>query len=142
MHHSSVLASLQHSGVELDFVRFLANLYRRQHAYVCLSRDCKSRLFEILRGVQGDPISPVLFNNVTRMVFSSLRGKWSREGIGTMVCGSDALLSTHAMFADDTTLFASNKADLVAMIRDVMEALVVHGLNLSTEKCLVQTACK
>ena len=48
-----------------------------------------------------------------------------------MVCGSGKLHSTHAMFADDTTLFASSNTDLVKMISDVKVALAEHGLNLN-----------
>ena len=86
-------------------------------------------------------MSPVLFNNVTRRVFRSLKEKWAREGIGTMVCSSVAWQTTHAMFADDTTLFASCKADLIRMIKDVRAALAEHGLNLNVDKCLVQSSC-
>jgi len=56
------------------------------------------------------------------------------EGRGTLVCGG-AALSTHAMFADDTTLFASSRASLVRMIQDVKLALSDHGLNLNIDKC-------
>lgn len=43
------------------------------------------------------------------------------------------------MFADDTTLFAKSKTDLMNMIKDVQSALGTHGLNLNFDKCLVQT---
>ena len=84
---------------------------------------------------------PVVFNTVTGGVFRMLRDKWARQGFGTVVCGGDTLHSTHAMFADDTTLFASSKAQLVSMIKDVKAALATHGLNLNIDKCLIQTNC-
>ena len=56
-----------------------------------------------------------------------------------MVCGSDTLQTTHAMFADDTTLFASSRANLTTMIEDVRVALREHGLNLNVDKCLFQS---
>ena len=43
------------------------------------------------------------------------------------------------MFADDTTLLASTREDLISMIRDVRDALAKHGLNLNLDKCIVQT---
>jgi hypothetical protein len=142
VYHSSVLDSLEDAGVESDIISFLGRLYGQQKAYVCLDSATRSRLIDILRGVrQGDPMSPILFNNVTRQVFQALKEKWSREGRGSLVCSrSSAEKSTHAMFADDTTLFASNKKDLIQMIRDVQGALAPHGLNLNVEKCLIQTS--
>ena len=82
----------------------------------------------------------MLFNNTTRRIFQQLKDKWSREGLGTIVCSSSTDKSTHAMFADDTTLFASSKRALIRMIRDVKEALARHGLNLNMDKCLIQTS--
>lgn len=138
--HASVLAALFEAGVDSSTVHFLKNLYAQQSAYVCLHSSSKSRLFQILRGVrQGDPMSPALFNNVTRRIFGDLKAKWASQGLGTMICGSGTGQSTHAMFADDTTLFASSKKDLVTMIKDVRQALALHGLNLNVDKCLVQT---
>ena len=84
-------------------------------------------------------MSPVLSNNVTRNVFANLRARWAKKGFGTIVCGAADAKSTHAMFADDTTLFAANRAQLISMIRDVRAALAEHGLNLNMDKCMVQT---
>ena len=84
-------------------------------------------------------MSPAPFNNVTRQILSDLKAKWAREGLGTIVFGSRDLRSTHAMFADDTTLLASTRAGLIKMVRDVRSALAEHGLNLNMDKCLVQS---
>ena len=130
--HASVLEALVEAGVDSATTHFLQEMYAQQTAYVSMNGTCRSRLFQIVRGVrQGDPLSPTLFNNVTRRVYNTLREKWASEGRGTIVCGSDALRSTHAMFADDTTLFASSQKDLIAMIKDVRAALGAHGLNLN-----------
>jgi len=127
--------------VDPDVVRFLWDLYRQQKAYVCLDTHTRSKLFAILRGVrQGDPLSPVLFNNVTGPIFHKLKEKWSRSGLGTVVCSGMHDTTSHAMFADDTTLFASSKRALIRMIKDVQQALAEHGLNLNIDKCLVQTS--
>eukprot|EP00973_Karenia_brevis_P081506 11298104-Karenia_brevis.AAC.1 len=71
-------------------------------------------------------MSPALFNYTTRIVFKGLREKWRREGRGTIICGGGTVESTHCMFADDTTLFASSRRSLIKMVRDVQEALAQH----------------
>ena len=142
VYHASVISSLSEADVTPEVLRYLLSAYRRQTAYASLD-GAKSRIFDILRGVrQGDPLSPLLFNNVTRIIFRDLKQKWALEGKGTIVCGGDDLgtmKSTHSMFADGTTLFASSRSSLKAMIKDVMAALASHGLNLNLDKCLIQS---
>ena len=141
LYHASVIKYLCEAGVDHDASRILWSIYQQQSAYVSLD-GVASRMFDICRGVrQGDPLSPILFNNVTRVIFDKLKSKWAREERGIIVCGGNGLKSTHSMFADDTTLFASSKKALIAMIRDVKAALAEHGLNLNMDKCMVQTTC-
>ena len=116
VHHTAVLKSLMNAGIEPDIVSFLWQCYKQQSAYVSLDANTKGRLFEILRGVrQGDPLSPVLSNNVTREIYAKLKARWAQKGFGTVVCGGAILKSTHEMFADDVTLLAANKAQLISM---------------------------
>ena len=139
IYHSSVIASLEDANIDPDVMRYLCRLYRQQVSYVSVD-GAKSRLLRILRGVrQGDPMSPVLFNNVSRIIFRKLKAKWAAERRGTDICGSDTTTSTHTMFADDTTILASSEQDLLAMLKDVEEALAEHGLKLNIDKCNVQT---
>ena len=57
VYHSSVLDALLEAEVAPDIVKFLCRIYEKQAAYVSLHSNCKSRLFQILRGVrQGDPL--------------------------------------------------------------------------------------
>ena len=138
IYFESVLASLTDANVSNDNVAFLLKLYKCQVAYVDID-VVRSRLIRILRGVrQGDPMSPALFNNATRIVFRELKEKWRAEGKGTMICGDGVVKSTHCMFADDTTLLASSRDSLIEMIKDVRSALAQHGLNLNLDKCLAQ----
>ena len=52
--------------------------------------------------------------------------------------GTDGLLPTHSMFADDTALFASSRRALIAMTKDVRSALAEHGPNLNLDKRIAQ----
>ena len=139
VYNASVIAALDDAKVDSDIMRYLVCLYQQQVSYISLDNS-KSRLISILRGVrQGDPLSPLLFNNVTLGIFKDLKKNWANKRRGTDVCGSEMRKSTHAMFADDATLVASSRQQLVAMIKDVKEALTKHGLKLNLEKCCVQT---
>ena len=85
---------------------------RNQRAYVRLDGGFASGQFPLLRGVQqGDPLSPIFFNNVTRAVFNELKSEWQRRGYGVNV-GSDFDCErklTHIMFADDAALMAVSR---------------------------------
>ena len=86
-------------------------------------------------------MSPVVFNNVTRLIFEDLKAKWASEGLGIIVCQDEnaCVNTTHCMFADDTTLFASDRRSLVQMLDDMRLALAKHGLKLNLKKCMIQT---
>ena len=71
--HSSVSDGLARAGVEPDIFRVLWDLYSLQPAHVRLDGDVRSRAFKILCDVrQGDHLSPILFNSITRDIFAEL----------------------------------------------------------------------
>ena len=128
--HDSVFLALAEGTIDGQTTNALWKIYSKQTAYVRLGGDKRSEVFEILRGVrQGDPLSPILFNNVTRRIFAELKDKWSKRGCGIAV-GSDAhgkQRLTHMMFADDTTLFATSKRQLTRILAETMTAFAQHG---------------
>ena len=131
----AVFNALASAEIDADIIRVLWSLYSQHIGFVHLGSNLRSKYFHILRGVrQGDPLSPALFNNVTRIIFEKLKTKWRRERRGIEI----GCLS-HLMFADDTTLLASSLQDLVIMILDVIEELRGCGLKLNLDKCTVQT---
>ena len=92
---------------------------------------------------QGDPLSPILFNNVTRGIFETLKDKWSRRGFGVpMGSRAEKPNATHVMFADDTTLLATSEESLREMIEDVDAAMRNHGLKLNFDKNSAHNWCK
>jgi hypothetical protein len=142
VYHSSVIECLMEAEVDQSIILVLRQWYQQLSAYVYVDSQTLSRMFRITRGVrQGDPLSPLLFNTVTRKAFDYLKQRWAKKGYGTMVGSREdgSARMTHAMFADDTTLLASSREELTSMIRDVKDTLAKHGLSLNLEKCSVQT---
>ena len=140
--HDRVFGSLLGTGVEIEVVAALQSLYQDLSAYVQLERGNQSRLFPILRGVrQGDPLSPILFINVLGDVLRDIAEKWEKQKRGSIVgaWGDQFGRLTHLLFADDTTLVAKSKKDLVAMLKDIQESFACVGLTLNVSKCKIQT---
>eukprot|EP00973_Karenia_brevis_P021399 2941634-Karenia_brevis.AAC.1 len=77
VHRSSVVEALQDAGVDAYLVRAVWMLYSKTTGYVHVDRNTISNCFDIAGGVrQGDPMSPILFNNVTRIIFRQLQQSW------------------------------------------------------------------
>ncbi len=137
-----VFGSLFGTGVETDVIQCLQSLYSDLTAFVQLEPGNRSRPFPILRGVrQGDPLSPILFINVLRVVMEPLNEKWERKKYGAAAgaWGDEYGRLTHLLFADDTTLVAKSKKALQAMLKDIREAFEKVGLKMNISKCKIQT---
>ena len=142
--HGEVIEALQDAGIDAHIVAWLRGLYLNQAAYVQAGQQ-RSRLFHITRGVrQGDPLSPVLFINVTRKLMATLKEEWEKKGFGSIVgAWADQLDKlTFTSFADDTTILARSRASLTSMLRRLNVVFANAGLKLNHEKCVVQTNAK
>jgi hypothetical protein len=140
--HEFVFGSLLGTGVESEVVETLQRIYSDLSAYVQLEPGTRSRTFPVTRGVrQGDPLSPVLFINVLRSLLVDLDAKWEKEKRGSIVGAWGDTLGrlTHLLFADDTTLVAKSKKDLIVMLKDIQSAFAKAGLTLNVSKCQIQT---
>jgi hypothetical protein len=126
--------------MDCHILHVIWRIYEKQRAFVFVDQGTVSQFFNIVCGVrQGDPLSPLLFNNVTRVLFCELKEKWQRKGWGSIVGSDLGQRMTHAMFADDTILVASTRQSLQRMIEDTRVKLAEHGLKLNIDKCMIQT---
>ena len=67
--------------------------------------------------------------------------KWEREKRGSIIGAWGDTLGrlTHILFADDTTLVAKSKRDLIVMLNDIQDAFAAAGVTLNVSKCMIQT---
>ena len=108
VHHPVLFDALAEIGIDASVAATLRRLYKNMKATVALGTGAVSREFPIDRGVrQGDPLSPLLFNQVLNGVLAEITPAWSRRGYGTNVVREmSGNRLTHVMFADDMTLIA------------------------------------
>ena len=140
LYHANVDLALRDAGVDPFIIRWLMELYSDQSSFVQLG-STRSRLFKICRGVrQGDPLSPLLFINVMRVLVSRLKEEWERKGFGISV-GARADIDKLCLlsFADDTTLLAGSRQSLVSMLKQLRIVFSQAGLKLNADKCIVMT---
>jgi hypothetical protein len=139
--HATVFEGLERSRIDPATISAIKDLYSHQNAFIDLGTGARSRFFQILRGVrQGDPLSPALFLNSVRASMTTLKAKWERSKLGSIIGANclDKNRISFAMFADDTTLIARSKRSLEKMLEDVHEELTSIGLNLNADKCSIQ----
>ena len=94
-----------------------------------LSADPNRNLIKLRRGVlQGDPLSPVLFNLVMDDVVSGLSPHYGAElGTGTKI--------TNLLFADDAVLFGETTEGLQKNVDTFIQRMATFGLEVNAKKC-------
>ena len=81
---------------------------------------------------QGCILAPLLFN----IYAENIMRKWE-EWEGGMIIGGRRV--TNLRYADDTTLFAETKEDLITLVERVMRASEKAGLYMNEGKAKVMT---
>lgn len=124
--HGSILRACQRLGLTTPFVLYVQRLYEGAETYV------GDRVANVQSGVlQGDPLSPLLFNIMLDWVLSSLP-----QAVGAMVNGARF---QYLAFADDIVLTASSRVELQLAIDTLMREALKVGLRPGPAKCATLT---
>ena len=120
--HPSLLAATRRWGIPSSLTTYIKNLYKKASTNI-LGKDVK-----ITRGVlQGDPLSPYLFNICLDWALSSLPA-----GVGASLAG-EAI--PYIAYADDVALTARTPLGLQALIDALVDGAGRVGLELGYNKC-------
>ena len=127
--------SVSHDALRRAYIRAglpAALVYLLEDMYVgnttTLSADPKNTIIKLKRGVlQGDPLSPVLFNLVMDDVLAGLSPNIGGDlGSSKINC---------LMFADDAVLLANTPIGLQHNIDIYVKRMAVFGLSVNASKC-------
>ena len=131
--HGKLWKSMLDMGASKHLVYLLQQLYENQEATVRTEHgDCK--WFKIGKGVrQGCILSPLLFNIYAEMI---MRNVTEKHAGGFKIGGS---LITNLRYADDTTLLACTKEELINIIMAVKKESLKFGLRLNVKKTKVMS---
>lgn len=122
VNHIVMKGLLEDIGLLPRMLRYIRNLYGR------VELTLVSEWFKQGRGVlQGDPLSPTLFNIIIDYIVVGLNSILGVSLHGKMI---NALA-----YADDLVLLASSRAGLQANLNTLVERAGCLGLTLSIHKC-------
>lgn len=123
--HVTIVDTITALGCPKSFIRYIKSLYTDSRT--TLQYGSLSTVLKVNQGVlQGDPISPLLFNAVMDRAIKQLP-----EGIGYRING---MLFNCIAYADDIILIASTKRGLQTSIDALTIGLASFGLETNAEK--------
>ena len=126
--HALVIETIKMLGCPEPFIKYMSHLYK--NAKTIFQYNGAETRVDIGRGVlQGDPISPLLFNAVMDRVMGQID-----PDVGYMINGR---LFNCIAYADDIVLIASTKLGMQKILTQIHIALSSFGLELSAEKSCV-----
>ena len=129
--HQRLWNTLKGMGVPEHLIVMLSNLYTNQEATIRTEYGETGNI-PIGKGVrQGFILSPLLFNIYAEKIMREALDKWDK-GIG--IGGRKV---SHLRYADDTTLIAGNREDLIELIEKVKSSSEKAGLYLNVKKTKV-----
>ena len=129
--HQRLWNTLKGMGVPEHLIVMLSNLYTNQEATIRTEFGDTGNI-PIGKGVrQGCILSPLLFNIYAEKIMREALDKWDK-GIG--IGGRKV---SNLRYADDTTLIAGNREDLIELIEKVKSSSEKAGLYLNVKKTKV-----
>ena len=129
--HQRLWNTLEGMGVPEHLIVMLSNLYTNQEASIRTEYGETGNI-PIGKGVrQGCILSPLLFNIYAEKIMREALDKWDK-GIG--IGGRKV---SNLRYADDTTLIAGNREDLIELIEKVKSSSEKAGLYLNVNKTKV-----
>ena len=131
--HERLWMILRDMGVPVHLIVLLRRLYTNHEATVRMEFGETDNI-DIGKGVrQGCILSPLLFNIYPENVMREALEEWER---GISIGGR---MVTNLRYADDTTLLAGTKEDLIELVGRVRRACERAGLYLNVGKTKMMT---
>ena len=128
MDHNKLWKILKEMGISDHLIGLLRTLYAGQGATV-RTRHGTTDWFQIRKGVcQGCILSPCLFNLYAEYIMQNARLDETQAGI--KIAGRNI---NNLRYADDTTLMAESKEELMSLLRKVKAESEKAGLKLNIQ---------
>lgn len=123
--HWIIIQTLKQMGCPKPFINYIDKLY--SNSTTTLQYGSRDTILKVKQGVlQGDPISPLLFNAVIDRAIKQLP-----KGVGYMING---MLFNCIAYADDIITVASTKEGLQSSLDCLTKTLASFGLKVNADK--------
>ena len=130
--HNQLVRVLEFMGLPQDFTGLDSNLYSEESTEFVTPYG-HTPAVGIRRGtLQGDPLSPLLFDLMIEPLIRWLRT--SNKGYGIAYCG---LQLASKWYADDGTLVTSSVEDMIVFLDQVDQFSKWSGIHLNANKCKI-----